>query len=1680
MSEDPASLESGTYEILRQRLTECGRDLRDRLDQLNAARHEVFGAIETALVATDRVTTENNCLPRDLVAIGANRFLFGYNVHLGLRTETQLADVFSAFEWSERQFKPVPLDFLGDPDFLTDFKSLFKYYRETVFAKFGFIGPHLFMVFRVGGRSTDIKTFKWALDHGKFTYLGNRSDHEFAFPPQHEFEWTRTHRDFHRSGPHPHISIEDRLFVECVGGDLTIKVEDNTDSGTGIYSEPVDNPDQTLDDAEIFYASLGNLILLRIRPYQEKAWRYLIFNDKLDQIHRVDAIEQSCVLLPDSHGIIFSRGYYLQSGELKLFDANSTDMLFERRIQSTNREDFLYVFYNRERGDYILMPYNVITQRVETPIHCHGFSTFENGEIALFKSDPEPQKHHTVQIWQTPFTGLSFQAAEAQSDSYLFKVGNGDLVRCMAECHEILGLLQRDDSYAGLYLDIRKRTGDLLDSYFWLARDETFQLAEPLTALRDAASRTVDEFDKVLELRRHAATEVDRLATRARTLLDGLIVGELQSIEAFVHALAELRSLRGELITLKDLRYIDLPAVESLETAVTKKSDTLSADCVHFLLGESALGPYREKTAALEAQVAAITRVVEGRELETAIEKAGSELELLIEIVGNLRIADATETTRIVEAISGIYASLNQILARLRQRLRELRTTEGAAQFAAQLRLVSQAVANSIERCDTPDKCDDYLGRLMVQVEELESRFAEFDDYLIELTEKRTEIQSAFEAKKLSLLDARNRRATALMGVADRLLKSIAHRVDTLPGISEINGFYASDQMVDRLRDVVQQLLDLGDPVKSDDLQSRLKTIREDAVRQLRDRQELFVGGSNVVAFGQHHFNVNTQPVELTVLERDETLSVHLSGTRFFETVNDSEITALKPIWKLEVPAESPTVYRAEFLAYTFLRELESSHRLEEAAAWSEADRLTAVQTFMAPRYAEGYLKGVNDADAALLLGALLEIHLAVGTLRFHPEARALAVAAWQQHPNENLAQQLASFGAMQLHFPGTDRQPDYLARLDSLARQFAAETALFLPDRAPEAAAYLFAVLTAGAEFRFSHDAYTLFDAFEKALADQHVTERFANLRVPLRDDFIRHFELLRDWVGGFLHAADPTRARYRDEVVLLLLRELHNRHGIQPVALQIEITGLLGQHAVVRNGTYSLDYLEFIDRLTRHASEVAPAFHQFQAAKRRVVEAAQQRLRTYEFQPRVLSSFVRNQLVDKVFLPLIGANLAKQMGTAGENTRTDRSGLLLLISPPGYGKTTLMEYIAARLGVVFMKINGPSLGHAVTSLDPAEAPNAAAREEVIKINLAFEIGDNVMIYLDDIQHCHPELLQKFISLCDGQRRIEGVYNGVARTYDFRGRKVAVVMAGNPYTESGEKFRIPDMLSNRADTYNLGDMATGAHLDAFKLSYLENSLTSNPILGPLATRSRQDIHGIIQMAENGRSEGIALEGTYSAQEIADLVAVMQKLLRIRDVILKVNAEYIRSAGQADAYRTEPPFLLQGSYRNMNRLAEKVVPVMNDVELENLIADHYRNEAQTLTTGAEANLLKLRELLAKLTPEEAARWADIKKTFTRNLIVQGGDGTDPISQVVRQLSAFNHGLESLRETIQSVAEKSPDPPSVATSPARSTLSASGERVAISAETLRKIWDLIENQNASSDESVDAVIEMPKR
>jgi hypothetical protein len=319
------------------------------------------------------------------------------------------------------------------------------------------------------------------------------------------------------------------------------------------------------------------------------------------------------------------------------------------------------------------------------------------------------------------------------------------------------------------------------------------------------------------------------------------------------------------------------------------------------------------------------------------------------------------------------------------------------------------------------------------------------------------------------------------------------------------------------------------------------------------------------------------------------------------------------------------------------------------------------------------------------------------------------------------------------------------------------------------------------------------------------------------------------------------------------------------------------------------------------------------------------------------------------------------------------------------------------------------------VTSLDPEDAPNATARQEVDKINLALEMGNNTMLYLDDIQHTNPELLQKFISLCDAQRRIEGVWNGRTRTYDLRGKKFCVVMAGNPYTESGEKFKIPDMLANRADTYNLGDILAGKD-ELFALSYIENAVTSNPALAPLATRDMNDLYKLVRLAQGEEVPTTDLSHGYSAVEITEITAVLQRLFTVQKLLLEVNRLYIASASMDDKFRTEPSFKLQGSYRNMNKLAEKVVAALNDDELQRLLDDHYASESQTLTTGAEHNLLKLAELRGRMTPEQKARWEQIKRDFQR-VKITGGAEDDPVARVTGSIGVLGERLEKIEHAV---------------------------------------------------------------
>jgi hypothetical protein len=1571
------SIERGTYEVIRDRLTSHGKTLAEKAGRLNKRRLELFGGLEMALLGSERIRTENNCVPADIAGVGG-LLLFGYNVFIGLRTETRVEDVFSLHRFEE--LAPVahdsPENFLRDESFARDFRELYQYYKGAKLLQLRRIESKLLAVFQTGERLADIRVFRWNVGvDGRVTYIDNRGERDHVFPPRHDFEWTVTTREDYVAGQYPHVSIRDEVFVETMHGDLTIKIEDNTATGRGIYSEPVDDPDQSLDDAQIHYAFAGSLILLKILPFGEKDWRYLVFNRRTKAVRRIDAIGYACIQLPEDHGIIFPGGYLLRTGEVKIFQHDPEQMELQRALRSPNGEDVMYIFHRRDVGRSLLFPYNLIRKEVVNPIDCHGWSLFSDGKMVIFQAtSDEPTRIHPMQIWQTPFVSDDHLAKKPSTGSYLEKIGNRDLVRGLSSALSFCRLIDEQKPTRAVYEDLVAAAARAIDAYHWLGHPEAEDLLGTVREIRATAELIIDEFDKVEALRAQAAkavAEVERDLERPSP--------DCRTIEEHIASLAALRSKQGHVITLRELRYVDREHLDRLEAEIVKRLAQKSTATVAFLTGEQALTPFAEKTAAIESRIDAVTKTTEAEALVADLEQVVASLTLLNEILGGLAIEDPASRIQILDRISVLMSGLNRVRALVTQRRRELLGKERVAEFGVQFQLFTQTVTSAVAVAETPERCDAELAKLMLHLEELESRFSEFDDFVAQLATKREEVYEALTSRKQSLLDQRQRRTEQLVTAAERILQGITRRAQALADVDALNAFFASDAMVARLRDTGKKLRELGDVVRADEIDGRLKTARDEAARSMRDKTDLFEGDTNVVRFGEHRFSVNTQAIELTLVPRGGTPHLLVTGTGFVEPVNDPTLDKAREYWEQELVSETAEVYRGEYLAFTALGE--------------------DVRTAAAKRYDEGYERGVHDHDAQLIAEKVRAMLATAGALRFTPAARAAASLFWAFFEDAALkeawtvqAQSLRKVEASS----SSQLEAELQETIDAWLPVDCGDT--------DGAGAYLFEEISRQpVRFVLRADAGTLLEACPEDLRSLDLARRFA---------------VVRAYVS---RAAGTARESLVLEATAAILTQSVLTREPSSAITSATISGLLGQHPRIQHGAMEIHLDEFLARLGRFASERVTGFRAYQEARHAILERERKRLRLQELQPKVMAAFVRNKLISEIYLPLIGANLAKQIGVAGEKKRTDLMGLLLLVSPPGYGKTTLLEYIANRLGLVFVKINGPALGHSVRSLDPDEAPNATARQEILKLNLALEMGNNVLLMVDDIQHTHAELLQKFISLCDAQRKIEGVWRGETKTYDLRGKRFAVCMAGNPYTESGDKFEIPDMLANRADVYNLGEVLQGAD-ELFELSYIENALTSNPITAPLLTRDPADVHKLVRMARGEAIQADQLSHDYSSVELNEVLTVFRKLVIIQQLLSLVNRQYVQSAAQQHAYRTEPPFKLQGSYRNMNKLAEKVLPAMNDDELQRLIDDHYLGEAQTLTAGAEENLLKLAEMRVRMTDAQRARWEDIKRGFVRQQRM-GGNESDPATRVLAELSIVSDRIGEVVQAIASASER---------------------------------------------------------
>ena len=1192
------------------------------------------------------------------------------------------------------------------------------------------------------------------------------------------------------------------------------------------------------------------------------------------------------------------------------------------------------------------------------------------------------------------------------------------MVSAVSDLYTVINYIKKDDVTTSLYEGIIRASQLLIDDYHWLNSNKFNGIKDVLKEVIETSELVVEEFEKVKAIQNTAIEVLKETQETHDKLISKVKLTSPDKAADFVVVLSEINQHIGHLISIKNQRYIDVDAIEEMHQKVSEEKTEVNERLLKLLQNKKSFDVYLDDIEKVELKIKDVKKVVEIEPLEEKMEDINDKITIINSEINEIEAKDSTVTSMILDHVSEVFSKLNQVNAKLKQAKKGFLSKEAKLEFASQFKLLTQSVSNSLGRAVSAEKCDEELATLIGLVEKLESKFSDFDEYLTEIYQKRNEINDAFENHKQQLVNAAQKRIANIVKAGEININSISKKVEKFSNIDDLNTYFSSDVMVLKVRSLVENIKEIGGTVQAEDLESKLVKIKDMSMRSLRDNQDIFEDGGNIMKMGKHKFPVNKTPLDLTILNKDGAMQSHLTSTDYFNTVVNDQFNELEYLWDADLPSESKVVYRAEYLSYLVLNDAlrnVNDLSLEKLNDAKENNKLTSIISGYADNlYRDSYIKGVHDHDAELFLGAVLGMYSNAGLLTYSQEARAIGVVHFEEF-QENVGNKYQNAKKLKDSLNNPLAWDDCVKDVfDSMKKSYSDVSTSVL-----ESAAEFYLELSILKVFEYSKEAVEASDIFEA-----YVKSEDLELDKDLNSKDCH--DMLCLWIESVLRnrSKDDLCMYVKDAASYYFLNNLSKGDVIKTTQKDINLTanveGLIGDHSSIDDGAKKITLDDFISRVKYHKDVYYPSFEAFVKLRQEISNEEKEKLCLEDFRSKPLTSFVRNKLITDVYFPMIGDNFAKQMGTVGESKRSDLMGLLLLISPPGYGKTTLIEYVANKLGLVFVKVNCPSIGHSVTSLDPSEASDSTSRKEVNKINLAFEMGSNVLLYLDDIQHTNPEFLQKFISLCDGTRRVEGVWEGKTKTYDMRGKKFSVVMAGNPYTETGESFKIPDMLANRADIYNLGDIL-GGKVDTFKLSYIENSLTSNSVLAPLATRGMEDVYKLIKMAQGESIPIDELDYNYSPAEVNEIKNVMKHMLKIQDVVFAVNMEYIKSAATADNYRVEPIFKLQGSYRNMNKMTEKLISVMNDDEITNLIIDHYTGESQTLTAGAESNMLKLKSLMNQLTSEESDRWKMICSEFNRNRQM-GGDDADSSKMIASQLSVMT-GL--MKERLEKEVESNP-------------------------------------------------------
>src|SRR5690606_37507422 len=175
------------------------------------------------------------------------------------------------------------------------------------------------------------------------------------------------------------------------------------------------------------------------------------------------------------------------------------------------------------------------------------------------------------------------------------------------------------------------------------------------------------------------------------------------------------------------------------------------------------------------------------------------------------------------------------------------------------------------------------------------------------------------------------------------------------------------------------------------DCLGQLKAAQDTALRTVRDKADIFEDGGAVIRLGKHKFSVNQQELDLTLIPRDDHVLLHLTGTQYYERLDEPELDRLRGYWNMSQPSESDKVYRAEYLAALVIEEFRKTPDLPVNVA--DTDELTGcTRSLTSSRCRDGYAGAIHADDAALFVTAPGSATRTAGLPRFRAKAPAPAM----------------------------------------------------------------------------------------------------------------------------------------------------------------------------------------------------------------------------------------------------------------------------------------------------------------------------------------------------------------------------------------------------------------------------------------------------------------------------------------------------------------------------------------------------------------------------------------------------------------------------------------------------------------------------------------------------------------